>query len=238
MGLQVWQKGWPGAPSPEKAESIQLEAEALECGVDPAGDFVFLAASSPKGVQWPDGSAIHADSYKVILQRAKESPACGIGPYVLFLKLSGEVRLKGPFPPFMEAWLGDSFEKGESVPLDIANQKGPLVVRCPLDLVAVWATGKAMIFGTTAKAEEKGAGTAAPPEDAGAEGKTPPDGKNPDGTTPAVPDDGKQPGAGGEEGKTPGEGTPEGNGGEGEKGGTPGETPETPSGGSGEGDSK
>jgi hypothetical protein len=213
-GLQVWQKGWPGAPSPTKAESIQLETQTIECGVDPAGDFVFLVSSAPKGLQLPDGSTIRADTYKVILQRTKESSACGIGPYVLFLKLGGEVYLKGPFPPYMEAWLGDSFEKGETVPLDIPTQKGPLVIRCPLDLVAVWATGKAMIFGTTAKAEEKGPGTATPPEGSGTEGKTPPEGEG-DGTTP--------PG-------TPGEG-----GGEGEKGGTPGETPGTPSEGTGEG---
>lgn len=198
-GLQVWQKGWPGAPSAETSESFQLEAETIECGVDPNGDLVFSTNTAKKGIQFPDGATIQADTFKVVLQRAKGAETYGVGPYVLQAKMGGEVRLKGPFPPIVQAWLGESAETGETVSTEIPNHKGPLIVRCPIHLVAVWATGRALIFGTTAKPEEKTPGSVGtkPPD----EGTKPPD----EGTTP--PDEGTKPPEGGtnpEGGGTPG----------------------------------
>jgi hypothetical protein len=222
-GVQVWVTQWPGSVSPEKAEAILLKGADIRCGVGDGGELCFVPAQAINRVEFPDGTVIEAEGIKLHLKRAEGNDAVGVGPYSMEILFRGAVKLTGPFPAKMEAWLGTSPEKGEALPLVSGKQKGPLAIRCPVTLTSLIATGRGMIFGSLAKPgvipggpPKKGppvAGAGATPPPGEGEEKSPP--KESEGGPPPEEGTGETPA--GEGATPPEEGTGDQPSGEGEK---------------------
>ncbi|MHC4600805.1 MAG: hypothetical protein ACYS47_17575 [Planctomycetota bacterium] len=150
-GVQVWVTGWPGSNGGGQAEAILLRGADLQCGIGEAGEISFVPAQAANRAEFPDGSVVRAGGIKLVLKRSEGNETVGIGPYSLEMLFVGKVIMIGPFANHIQGWLGKTPEGGEAMPLVSGKLEGPLVIRCPVEVSSVMASGRTMIFGSLAK---------------------------------------------------------------------------------------
>lgn len=160
-GIQVMVNGWPGNPGSETKEVIFVHGTDLQVGLDETGALAFTPGNKGVRVEFPDASVIEAENLRLTLSPAADNPDVGVGPHNADIRLIGRVLLQGPFSPAMKASAGTPERGLESIPLDSGMYEGPITISFPADLLAVMATGRAMVFGSL------GAAISRPGKDAG-----------------------------------------------------------------------
>ncbi len=154
-GIRVIVADWPGRSPQDAQEIISITGADFRCGVDEHGDFSFTPTLSSNRVEFPDGSWVEAESLRVKLIREEDNTLVGAGPHTIEILLEGQVKLTGPFAAHLQGWLGETSGAGESLKLTTGSFQGPMILQCPVELLAFMAQGRAMVFGSLAGILEK-----------------------------------------------------------------------------------